>query len=147
MHKISSQRGFTIIELMIVVALLAIVAAIAIPNFTQFIRNNQVQAKTEEVYALFQYARSQAVAARKTYSINLGTWEVSDAAGTVERKMENNNSQIRLVGTPDSISFDGRGMVRDARSATVNIFHTAAPDDGYVVEVRSSGMVRKNKAG
>ena len=35
-----NERGFTLVELMITVALLAIVATIAVPNFTQFIRNN-----------------------------------------------------------------------------------------------------------
>ena len=36
-----TSRGFTLIELMIVLALLAIVAFIAVPNFTDFIERNQ----------------------------------------------------------------------------------------------------------
>ena len=37
----SRSRGFTLIEIMIVVAVLAILAAIAIPNFLKYRRNSQ----------------------------------------------------------------------------------------------------------
>lgn len=42
------QRGFTLIELMIVVAIIAILAAIAYPSYTQYkIRTNRVDVQTE----------------------------------------------------------------------------------------------------
>lgn len=53
--------GFTIVELMVAIAVAAILIAIAAPNFSDMIKANHVQSQARELYSQLNYARSEAV--------------------------------------------------------------------------------------
>lgn len=65
----SNSTGFTLIELLIIVVLLAIMASFAIPSFKQLTERNELQSAAEELNAMLQYARSEAVSQRRAISI------------------------------------------------------------------------------
>ena len=96
MSFLKGMRGFTLIELMITVVLLTIVATVAVPNFTRFIQNNQVQAKADELKSLLQYARGQAVTRRKAYEIVFSKTgvKVSSSDRGVERTLGLNDTKV-----------------------------------------------------
>ena len=58
LQRIRNRKGFTLVELMIVVAIIGILAAIAIPNFLQF----RLKAKTSEAKSNLGAIRSTEVA-------------------------------------------------------------------------------------
>lgn len=144
MSRLKGTRGFTLVELMIVIALLAIVATIAVPNFVQFIRNNQVQAKADEVKTFLQYARGQAVMTRKTYEVDTtaAAWEVKPLGGTVERKLEFNVTQAKPQTNPNSLklTFTPNGMTSSITKITVCRDNDFA--NGYLLEVQASGVIK-----
>lgn len=54
-------RGFTAIELMVTIAIAAILAALAAPSFTGLMENWRVRQATEELQNTLYYARSEAI--------------------------------------------------------------------------------------
>ena len=63
------MRGFTMIELMVTIAVLAILMAIAAPSFTNVIRKNDVSAANNALLADLSYARTEAVNRHVTVSL------------------------------------------------------------------------------
>lgn len=55
------QNGFTLVELMVTVAVLAILSTIAYPSFQSTIRSNRVATTTNELIASLALARSEAI--------------------------------------------------------------------------------------
>jgi general secretion pathway protein H len=59
------QRGLTLIEILVVLALMAIIAGIALPMFAGGVSNVELKGAAREVAAGLRYARSEAVAGKR----------------------------------------------------------------------------------
>lgn len=55
------QAGFTLVELLIVMSLIAVLAAMAVPGFRSLLVNRTVQAAADSLMTDLRYARSEAV--------------------------------------------------------------------------------------
>ncbi|MBQ0721330.1 MAG: prepilin-type N-terminal cleavage/methylation domain-containing protein [Gammaproteobacteria bacterium] len=77
-----NQQGFTLIEAMIVVAIIAIVLSLAAPSFNDFFEKNRLKRAAEEVYGLVTKARAEGVIrdADMSIAVDTGEWCVGYAA-------------------------------------------------------------------
>ncbi len=65
----TSLKGFTLYELMITVAIIAVVSAIGIPNMIAYSQNSRMTGTANDFHAAFHFARSEASRAKTFITI------------------------------------------------------------------------------
>ena len=60
-HRYRGQRGITLIELITVLTVAAILAAIALPNMSEFMKNNARSTRLNDLVTAINFARSTAI--------------------------------------------------------------------------------------
>ncbi len=67
------ETGFTLVELMVTVAVISILASVAVPAYQNMIETRRVVAATEGIYAQMQFARSEAIKLNQDLYVSVRT--------------------------------------------------------------------------
>lgn len=161
--KCAFPRGFTLIEVMVVVVLIGIILLFAIPNFASIQRRARIRAGAEEIGQDFRNVRERALssgqpyyavkdASNKAYHVYLPdgtprTRELGSATGG-RLRFGVTNAGVGIPEDPDGLpgTFDfitGDTLWFEARGSMSRgaIYLTDTKDD-YAVGVTSLGMIR-----
>ena len=161
----TSNRGFTLLELLVTIAVAAILLAIAIPSYLGMVQRNTIAANANDLVGDFNYARSEAVtrgqpvnvcASSNQTSCGGGNWDegwiiFAPAAGTTAPTNDNilrvhgrldgtiNVGFSRGTGTP--VVFDANGFAR-ASNGTFAITSNDTSDSTQI-RIATSGRIER----
>ncbi len=144
-----NKNGYTILELMVVISLIAILTAFVVPHFKTWLHNAQVKAGARDLYFALQKARVTAIKSGKNVSLNFTTgcdgvggyiFTTSSGEAVVNATLTDGNC-ISFSTAPSG--FDSRGF---AWGSTGNVTITN-PDShsSYSITQSVAGNIRMKK--
>jgi type IV fimbrial biogenesis protein FimT len=126
MTNARNARGFTLLELIIVLAVMAILVAWGFPSLEESMKNNRMVAQNNEMVAMLQYARSEAIRRNTSVEVHLSAdgneWEayiddpdnMADVEGCVLGQLRcSENERVAMDADTGLITFNNRGYIRD----------------------------------
>ncbi|QKE64489.1 GspH/FimT family protein [Aquipseudomonas campi] len=158
------SSGFTLIEMMIVIAIVAVIASYGIPQFNSMMQNGRLSTQVNELQGLMQLARSEAATNRVVTRIcgstdqatcNTNNWE---GGAILFRDRDNNGSAstaelVRVMpavtngntirGVTGAISFLADGTL--ASAAMLRICDTRGAESSRQVRLNTAGQSRISK--
>ncbi len=116
MHK---NTGFTLIEVLTVIAIVAVMAGVVLPNVVGWLPRYRLNSGAEEIQSTLQLARLGAIKENTRATVTFDTANHSFLAAIDGRTIREGKMpagiMIDSVSSPDSeVEFDSRGLANDS---------------------------------
>ncbi|SDH10190.1 GspH/FimT family pseudopilin [Propionivibrio dicarboxylicus] len=162
-RSVRGSGGFTLVELMITVAVIAILVSVGMPSYNDWILKLEVRNAAEAALHGLQLARSEAIKRNATVTLTLNGgngWAITDALGAaIQSRPSGEGSRSASItvtqpasALPYSIAFNGLGrMAAGAPGVPVVLSAVdsvgvdctgSGPRNCFRVEISVGGLIR-----
>ena len=158
--------GFTLLELMVTIAIMAILLAIGVPSFQSSLRSNRVATTSNELLASLSLARSEGIKSTRGGGVcasangtSCGTdwnqgwmvWTEKDGDGTYDNdetvvRYSQGKPRLQVTGSAATVAFDGRGRIEGGTAATIGVVPQGVTTPVRCVAVNITGQARVQQA-
>ena len=155
--RTDTKNGFTLIEMMIVIAILTIAIGLAAPNLQSFLNQNKLTTSTNKLVNAINIARNEAIARRENVSVITSSrgWQISavpltttTATVVLVYQLDDNILLDFDDNTITGVTFSPDGY-RDL-SGNTNSFNITVCnpdwDSNRIISVNSAGLTRVTKS-
>ena len=124
------QAGFTLIETMVVVAIIIVLAGVGVPAMQDLVVNQRIKTTTSDLFSSILRARSEAIKRNTDISMTPATswssgWTIaSPTAGEPALLALTTRSSITVEGPAAGVTFTASGRVKSNSNVTFNISST-----------------------
>ncbi|MGK0172810.1 MAG: type IV fimbrial biogenesis protein FimT, partial [Gammaproteobacteria bacterium] len=125
-REMKKQTGLTLIELLVTVAVAAILAALAVPSFNDFIKNERIVAEANDIVAALYLARTEALKRNRRVTV-CPSADADAAAPSCTIDSAGNWSSGYIIFT------DGN---REAGTDANGVFEPAAPSNEVLIKAK-----------
>ncbi|WP_127475940.1 GspH/FimT family pseudopilin [Sulfurivermis fontis] len=137
-------RGFTLVEVMVTLVVLAIVLSFAVPSFNTLLQDNRMTTRANDVVIALNLARSEAIkrGADATVTATGGDWNngwTVAAGGADLRIFPATAGTVTITGSIPAITYRGSGM---ATQLTVTVCDSGRTGEtGRQITVAATGRL------
>ena len=150
------SSGFSLIEALVTVALIAIVASVGIPNFNNTIANGRLNESVNALAGAVNYARAEAFTRKQTVHLcsagsKATTCNTTDLLSAGAAVISDSNVLLRIPAARQgieikpkgiSIDFNGRGQLV-AGSVTLSFCDQRGAASALALSINGSGQVSR----
>ena len=151
---VSRRSGFTVLESIVVLGIVAIILGMSVPQFSKFIRQSKINSAANQITGVMRTARSYAISKSDNFSVNFNNtispnaiWITDSLSNLIDKRYElpenvtiaRSDGSDPITFTDDMVTFKPTGG--SIYSGSVYLLSTGG-DEKRISVINTTGRVK-----